>query len=236
MKPLIGGLALSLALALAACGDPSGGGGAAAVEASENAPKIAPWGYPLDALDRSIDPGDDFFLYANGGWLERTEIPSDRSGTGFSVEIRERINARLVEIVERLQATRPLRGSNGQKIRDLYESFMDEGRIEILGLDPFQDDLAQLRAIETHEDVARAMADPGLGIGGIFAIYVGIDTKSPRAHTVWAAQNGLSLPDRIYYLRDGPRLDATREAFVTYIETVLGLLGEGEAELRARDV
>ncbi|MEL6323794.1 MAG: M13 family metallopeptidase, partial [Pseudomonadota bacterium] len=127
-------------------------------------------------------------------------------------------------------------GTNAQRIRDLYLSFLNEARVESLGLAPFQDDIDRIRSISTHEDVARAMADASLSISGLFSIYVGIDADDPVSHTVIATQSGLGLPDRTYYTAASERLQLVREAYIDHIRTVLTLFGEQDADIRAVDL
>ncbi|MEL6323058.1 MAG: hypothetical protein AAFQ84_02375, partial [Pseudomonadota bacterium] len=67
---------------------------------SARQPAILPWGYPLDVIDTRITPGENFFLYANGRWIDETEIPPDRSGTGFSTTMRKRNERRIADIIE----------------------------------------------------------------------------------------------------------------------------------------
>lgn len=199
-------------------------------------PRIGPWGYPLDALDYDVSPGDDFFQFANGTWLEMTDIPEHRSGTGFSVSIKQRVEARIEAIIQGLQASELEPGSNEQKIRDLYESFADGETIETRGLTPFEADLDRLRSVKTYDEVATTMADAALGVGGIFGIYVGVDSMDPERYTVWARQSGLGLPDRSYYLRGGTRLRQQRVEYTVYIARILHLLGEEKAAKRAQAV
>lgn len=197
------------------------------------APEIEPWGYPLDAFDATVSPGDDFFLYANGTWIRETEIPPDRSGTGFSVEMRERNAARIETIIEEAGNSNAVQGTDAQRIRDLYRSFMDEARIETLGFEPFEDDLARIRSISSHKDVALAMADPALGITGPFSVYVGVDPDAPARHATIITQSGLGLPDRAYYSSPSERLQIIREAYIDHIRAVLTLFGEQDADRRA---
>ena len=235
-KALIWPIAAIVGAGIAACGnnndDPQGPTPPDNV-VEENTPLLEPWGYPLAAFDRDTKPGDDFYQFANGGWLDATPIPSDRSGAGFSFTMRDRNDVRMADIIESLQSGDLEAGSNEQKIRDLYQSFMDDAGIEAAGLDPFVEDIGRINAVETHEDVARVMADPALGIGSIFGVGVAADAKSPSEYTVYASQSGLGLPDRSYYLRDSQRLEEQREAYRGYIATVIEMLEGQRSRARA---
>jgi len=197
---------------------------------------IEPWGYPLDAFDRATKPGDDFFRFANGGWLDATPIPDDRSGNGFSIIMRERNDARMAEIISSLQESDQKVGSDGQKIRDLYLNFMDEDAIEAAGMTPFEEGISKIRSARTHEDIARVMADAEMGTGSIFGISVAADVKSPTDYTVYAGQSGLGLPDRSYYLRAGENLSEQRAAYQAYMAEVFGLLDGEKINAHARDL
>ncbi len=196
----------------------------------ETQPLIKPWGYPLDAFDKKTRPQDDFYRFANGGWLDANEIPGDRSGIGFSVVMRERNEARMESIINQLIDLRVKQGSEAQQIRDLYLSFMDGQTIERMGRRPFAKDLARLERLKSHEDVARAMADPTLGLEGPFSLSVNIDSKNPGSYALWASHSGLTMPDRTYYLRESERLEVTREAFRDYVGKVL-ILASSESKL-----
>ncbi|RFB05292.1 M13 family metallopeptidase [Parvularcula marina] len=232
LKSLLGGVAL---ISLAACATTTGDAGPKMM-AEEEGPMIEPWGYPLDAFDPTTRPGDDFFQYANGGWLAATEIPSDRSGTGFSVIMQERNEARIAEIIADLSTSDVAAGSEGQKIRDFYNDFMDVAAIEAKGLDPIAEDVARIRAAKTHEDIARLMADPSLGLPSPIAIYVTIDSKSPSDYVMGATHSGIGMPDRSYYLRESERLDETRAAYKEHLARMLELLGEDNSAKRAAAV
>ncbi|MEO1404993.1 MAG: M13 family metallopeptidase [Pseudomonadota bacterium] len=206
------------------------------VAAVPTEPLIKPWGYPLDAFDRSTRPGDDFFIYANGGWLASATIPSDSSGTGFSVDMRNRTRDRLANIISDIETSYAAKGTPEQRIRDLYKSFMDEARVEIATLTPFEEHLDRLKRAETHEDIAAAMADPEMGIASIFEAGVGINPKQPKEHILRIGHGRLGLPDRTYYLLESRRLEAIRSEYIDHIDIVLTLLGEQGTRPRAEAV
>lgn len=214
-------------------GGPEEAAPAEAAAAPRPEPLIKPWGYPLEALDRTAKPGDDFFRFANGGWLDATPIPADRTGTGFSVEMSDRNDARFAELVAELQAAPQAPGSEGQKIRDLHRSMLDVQTIEAKGLGPAQAGLARIEAAKSHDDIAVLMASAELGLPGPFGAGVTIDPANPDIYTVAISHGGLSLPNRDYYLSDNARLKTARDAFRAHLESYLGLCGQPEPGAKA---
>jgi predicted metalloendopeptidase len=121
-------------------------------------PKLGKWGVDLTSLDKSVKPGDDFFLYVNGGWLKTAQIPPDRSSTGSFQDLQILSEERLKTIVADLKKTPDNRLSIEQrKLRDLYDAFVDTQAIEARGLAPVQKDLDYLAGLKTLDDVAHAM-------------------------------------------------------------------------------
>ncbi len=96
---------------------------------AQEKPLIEPWGYPLDAFDHETKPGDDFFRFANGHWLDTTDIASDRSSVGFAITMRERNEDRIAAIVAELAAAKVSKNTNAQLIRDLYVSFINDDQV-----------------------------------------------------------------------------------------------------------
>lgn len=204
-----------------------------AAENGDESPVIEPWGYPLSAFDRETRPQDDFYRFANGGWLDANEIPDDRSGIGFSVVMRERNEQRMAAIIDELTGKRQKRGSDGQKIRDLYLSYLDEKHVERRGVRPFRVDIGRIRMAKTHGEIAALMAAPELSLGGPFRFSVSIDSKNPEAYAVWASHSGLTMPDRSYYLREDEKLAANRAAFEGYAASFLAQILPGEDSILA---
>jgi putative endopeptidase len=195
-------------------------------------PAVSPWGVDLGFMDKSVQPGTDFFAYANGAWLKTSEIPPDRSYSGVNLELNKQNEERLKDIVTGLQAKSDPTVEE-RKLRDLYGAFMDEKQIEASGLAPAKKDLKRIASLATLKDVARAMGDVSLSLDGPFALYIGIDDKHPSAYSINLYQSGLGLPDRDYYLRDDKEIVATREAYKKYLAQLLTFAGVKDADARA---
>jgi predicted metalloendopeptidase len=210
-------------------------GASALAAAPPPGPQIPPWGVDLSYIDRSVQPGDDFFVYGNGGWLKHATIPDDRNGAGVNLDIDLQNEARLKAIVDAL-STSQTNTPEQVKLRDFYNAFMDQQQIEANGLKPAQADLARLAALKTPADIARAMSDPALGLDGPFSISLGVDDKHPTQYSVNLHQSGLGLPDRDYYLRNDKALVTTREAYKKYLAQMLQFAGAENAAARAAAV
>jgi len=199
------------------------------------APEIGEWGFDLTGMDRSVDPGDDFYRYANGGWLDRTEIPSDRSNYGMFHVLIDRGEEQILQIITDVSEMDAPEGSIEQQVGDLYASWMDADAIEARGLQPIQPWLADLAAIETHADVIEAFAQ--LPYDTPIAVFVGTDVNSPRTRIPYVVQSGLSLPDRDYYLdTESEQMEEVRTAFLGYIETLFTLAGIENGANRAQNI
>ncbi|MGB5250001.1 MAG: M13 family metallopeptidase N-terminal domain-containing protein, partial [Gammaproteobacteria bacterium] len=106
-------------------------------------------------MDTSIRPQDDFYRYANGGWLARTEIPPERSSYGAFTEVHERNEKRLKTILEEAATADAPAGSDMQLVGTFYASYMDRARADALGLKPLDPLLAEIAEASTHEDILR---------------------------------------------------------------------------------
>ena len=200
-------------------------------------PTFGAWGIDLTGMDRSVKPGDDFFLYANGAWLAKVEIPADRTSTGSFQNLQILSETRMKQLVAELEARDPATLNPEEKqLRDLYDAFTDTKQIEARGLDPVKPDLARITALKTAEDVAALMGDPSFPGDGIVGTGIIPDAKNTNAYVVTVTQSGLGMPDRDYYLRDDPALATTRDAYKKYLAGTLTSLGEKDADSRAAAV
>ena len=178
---------------------------AASLAAVQQAPPAARGGVDLTGADRRVRPQDDLYRFANGNWLDTTEIPSERTTYGTFAELSDRTEADLRAIIEDLQRE-PRRkiGSAEQLVVDLYASVMDEARVEALGDTPIRPMLADFAAIATPSDVATMAGRlTALGAGGPFAVNVVIDASDPRL--IGQPRRAILPPNRDYYVLDQPR-------------------------------
>jgi putative endopeptidase len=189
------------------------------------APHYGTWGFDLAGRDTSVNPGDNFFQFANGTALKSLRIPSDRTSYGSFALLRELSDNRMKALVQGLAARTDLApGSDEQKIADLYRSYMDEARIEQLDAQPLQPYLTRIRAADTREEIAAYMGSTVGDLGAsIFGTGISIDQKSPNRYVVSTGQSGLGLPNRDYYLeaRNADKL----AKYQAYVARVLEMIG-----------
>ncbi len=207
---------------------------ATTVSAQPAKPMFGEWGVDLNNMDKTVKPGDDFFLYADGTWLKQATIPPDRTSTGSFDDLEILSENRMKDIVQALEA-KPYDqlDAEGKKLRDLYDAFEDTKTIDANGLKPARRDLAYFASLKTYADVARAMGAPGRGTDSLFGGRIAPDPKNPKAYALSLTQSGLGLPDRDYYLRTDKDIVATREAYRKYLATMLSLIGAKNADARA---
>ncbi len=200
----------------------------AAPVASVQRPEIGSFGFDLAGMDRTANPGDNFYRFANGTWDQTTQIPADRSNYGMFTMLEDLSRSRTRAIVEEA-ARQP-----GSRIGDLYASFMDEAAIERAGLTPLQPDLARIRTITNRADFARIAGQMFReGVAGPFSGFVTTDDRNPTQMIVRLSQSGIGLPDRDYYLSDDASLAQKRQAYQAYVAQLLTLAGEPNGEARA---
>jgi predicted metalloendopeptidase len=199
-----------------------------AVGAASALPAQRALGIDTAGMDRSVRPQDDFYAFANGNWQRNTQIPADRSSFGSFVTLTDASENAVHSILDEAVAARnAARGSDMQKLGDLYASYLDSAAIEAAGVNPVRPDLARINAATGRADYPALFASMArIGVGSPFAVGVGQDPKASDRYTVQARQSGLGLPDRDYYLSQDARLAATRTAYVTYMTRLLTLAGQ----------
>ena len=211
-----------------------------------HAPKLSS-GIETQYEDPSVRPQDDLYRYLNGKWLDEFVIPADKgSYTAFTV-VDDRTQEQLHSIVDALaqgsaagSAKDSAAGSaqdgggagaaDAQKLADLYASFMDEARLETLGLSPLMPTLAAIDALATKKQIPALIAQFNrTGIGAPYDCAVAPDPKDSSRYAVSIHQSGLGLPDRDYYLKDDAKLKEARDKYAVHVESMLRMAGDAHA-------
>jgi endothelin-converting enzyme/putative endopeptidase len=210
-------------------------------------PEAATHGVALANIDRSVTPGDDFFHYANGAWLKRTEIPPDRAGVDVFTQLEDISNKRTADLIAEIANSNPAAGSETRKVADLYNSYMDEAEIEKRGLDPLKPHLEAIAAIGDKKTLAYALGqslrvdvDPLNNINfhtsNLFGLWVAPGFHDAEHYTPYLLQGGLILPDREYYISDSESMRKLRTKYQAHAAAMLKLAGFTDPEARAKRV
>ncbi|RPH72944.1 MAG: M13 family peptidase [Myxococcaceae bacterium] len=245
-RPLL--LVSALALACASA-DPHPGAASAASADAGRPSAVAPVdaGHPgidLAGMDRSVAPGDDFFLHANGTWLKQAEIPGDKSGWGTFNILAEQALERTRALLEDAAASAAGPGSEEREVGDFYATALDEAAVEAQALAPVLPRLATIAALRDKRALARALGaelrlevDPlnnaVFQTSRLFGFWVAPDLNRGVTQTGYLLQGGLGMPDREYYLSDNPKMAATRDRYRAHVAKVLSLAAIPDAEARA---
>lgn len=199
-------------------------------------PQYGSWGFDSAGADLAAKPGEDFFRYANGLWLDRVQIPADKPAYSLRLAMTDLTELRLHDLIEEVakrveQKPATIEG----KVGAFYRSFMDAGRVEKAGASPIKEKITEIQSAKTRDALAAMMGKQNLDFhGGIFGIFIDVDLKDPKRYAVYLGQQGLGLPDRDYYLK--PDFATQKGKYQTYVAQLLHLLDWPEAEKRAGEV
>ena len=216
-------------------------------QTAENASKPATHGINVANMDRSVTPGDNFYMYANGDWIKRTAIPADRAGIGVFSTLDDTANKNTAALIQESAKANAPAGSEARKIADLYNSYMDESAIEAKGLTPLHSQLAAIAAIHNQHDLARALGeslradvDPlnntNFHTENLFGLWVAPGFHDPEHYHAYLLQGGLELPDREYYLGDSAHMKEIQAKYQTHVAAMFRLAGFDDADARATRV
>src|SRR2546422_5242237 len=197
---------------------------------AQSTPKVPR--FSVDYMDKSVEPGADFFHYADGTWLKNNPVPPDKSRWAGFIELQERNWHLIHDILESTCSSSAAPNSPAQKVGDFYRSAMDTNRLEQLAFKPLTGDLKRIEAVKSRGDLMRLLADfHQRGVGGCFSASVSPDSKNSSIYAFYFAQGGLGMPDAAYYLTD--QFAKQRLAYGEHIAKMLRFLGELEAEAKA---
>ena len=194
-------------------------------------PAFGSWGYDATSMDRSVKPGDDFFLFVNGAWANRTQIASDRTFVGIDSVLNDQIDKDVRSIVEDMAKNSAQSGRIGQQVGDLYASWMDEAGIEARGTAPLAPYLAQINAVQNRSGLVDLFSN--LAFPSPIGLSIYPDLKDPTRYSVYASQSGLGLPNRDYYLLQDAKYVAYRKAYRDYLTRIQKLAGIADPEAKS---
>ena len=181
-------------------------------------------------MDTSIRPQDDFFRFVNGYWLETHQIPADRAADGSFRKLDDQAQDRSRSLVEELAASSH-QDPDGQRIATLFSQFMDVDTVNQAGGQPLVEIVNQLKAVTSHEDLARLLGELQRGpIASFFTCYVNADINNTQHNLLYFTQAGLGLPDESYYRKD--EYAEIRTQYVEHVAHLFQLIGTRQDEAR----
>jgi putative endopeptidase len=194
-------------------------------------PQLGTFGMDEAGMDKTAAPGEDFYAYANGVWAKNTAIPADKSNYGMFTALDDLSKDRVKLVLEAAQAKK------GDKVGDVYASYINTDRIEALGIAPITPWLNKIKAVKTKADFQKLMPIAARnGVGALFGGYVGQDDKDPETYIFQIGQGGTGLPDRDMYLVANDKFEVIRTKYKAYLAKMLELSGEKESVARANAV
>ena len=210
---------------------------AAESAASGAGPELGSFGIDTSNQDDSVRPGDDFFRFANGVWLDSFELPADRSDYGSFSVLADRSDERVRGIIDDLAGMEPAQGSIEQKISDYFQSYMDIETLNELGISPLLPGLAAVDGIADREQLIAAFGRAQLeNTASPFAFFIGADRADPDRHQLVLTLGGLSLPDRDYYLLDTEDYQRVRGEYLAHVARILDFANVPDSAARAEAI
>lgn len=209
------------------------------VAVAAEATAAAPADFLQAHINPAIDPGVDFFEYANGGWLASHPIPASESSWGIGNAVDEQLYASLRSINEEAAKAGQPAGSDQQKISDFWTTAMDTAGADRLGVHPLDGELARIDTVQDAGDVLDTVfAWRPLGVDVLFGVGIGQDEKDSEVMAVHVQQGGLGLPERDFYFNPEQGVAKIRKEYIDHIARTLALLGRdaGQAKTDAMHV
>ncbi len=194
-----------------------------------------------DEMDNSIKPGDDFYKYANGGWLKANIIPVGRSSYDTRALLAEKTSQQVRDLIENAAFAHATKGSVAQRVGDYYASFLDQGGIEAKGLLPLADEMIRIAAITDKTSLSAYLGTTlnsevegfTANADHVFGVWInqGFEDSDHNLPHIW--QGGLGMPDRDDYLDSSPKMAKLRNQYQAHIKALLKLAGDANPEDKA---
>ena len=183
----------------------------------------------VSLIDTTFNPAEDFYHYANNGWMQKYPLPDDESRYGSFDQLGKETSKKVRSLLEELGQGNYEQGTIEQKIGDFYAMGMDSAKIEEQGLKPLKPEFEKIAAIQTIKDVQKQIAHfHTIGVGSVFGFFGSIDIKNSEMNIAHLNQGGLGMSDRDYYLNEDERSVEIREAYKKHLVKMLMLSGISE--------
>jgi predicted metalloendopeptidase len=192
-------------------------------------------GIDTSGFDKSVRAQDDFYQYVNGTWLEKTEIPADKSNYGAFTALHDKAQLDLRQIIEEAALSSDKKaGSDEQKVGDFYLSYMDSVSVEQRGIEPLTAEIEQINSLKSRDELPGLFAHyKKLNIQIPFTFWINQDLKQSDRYIGYINQSGLGLPDRDYYLREDEKFKNIRTKYLQYLTGLMNLGGIDSAAEKA---
>ena len=192
------------------------------------------WGFDARDIDAKVRPQDDFYLYANGGWLAKNPVPPHESRWGSFMILRYDTEKKLRTLVTKVQQMKHLAaGSPEQMVRDLYRSALDMKTRNALGIKPLKTWLERIANIKDIRSLVETFAHlETIGGGGPWGLMVDQDMQDSETYIVYLHQSGLGKPDPDYYLKNDAESKRVRSAYEKHLEAISALMGKPRGEAK----
>jgi putative endopeptidase len=186
-------------------------------------------------MDKSVQPGVDFYQYVNGSWIKKHPVPDEYSRYAAFDVLQEQNYDDLKSIMEESSKDdKADKASNRKKIGDFYASGMDSAKIDKDGVKPLADEFSLIDAVKTKEDLQKEIAHlHTVGVYPLFYVYAAQDDKNSEMVITQLRQGGLGLPDRDYYLSKDDRSKEIRDGYKEHLVKMFSLLGDDDKKAKA---
>ncbi|OJF67404.1 peptidase M13 [Alteromonas sp. V450] len=239
MKYKILAAAVAVSLGLAGCSQPEQTKEQTVVtddQHSQGQAELGSFGVDLSARNEAVKPGDDFFMYASGGWYDNYELPADKTRYGAFTALADRSEEQVKNIIDGLSEKTSLTEEE-KLVHDFFQSYMDTETINEKGIGPLSDVLASFDNIENTTDLTRAFGNSWL-VGSSAPIGGGMwyNRLDPNEYQMSVGVGGLGLPDRDYYLSDNERFVKIRDAYTKHIAQMLSFANVDNPTEKASEI
>lgn len=182
-------------------------------------------------MDTTVHPGDDFFEYANGGWIKKNPIPPSENGWGIFNLVADEIYQKIRKISEDASSVNAAAGTPSQQIGDFFFAGMDSAHIETEDLNPLKSDLEKINNAKTIDDIMDMVTSMQKnGASPLYDMSVAQDLKNSDKNALYITQGGLGLPDRDYYFNTDERTKKIRDEYQQHVQKVLNFIANDSAK------